>query len=97
MSKVVILKLITGEEALASKTTDNLGMGGSIDYYEKVRVVVRGQDDRGQPTVGLISFIALAPDAKIQINKALIFAELPASASVEKSYLEATTGLVLAK
>jgi hypothetical protein len=86
MSKIVVLKSITGDEIIATKV-------GNENVYEKVRVFRIMPDSQA----GLIPFIMVAPDATISINMALILTEIPAPQNIEKAYLEATTDFVIAR
>lgn len=88
-SKTVIIKTIAGEELIATKQDSN--------QYEKVRVFRMMDDGQGRPQAGLVPFIMVAPDAKMVFNQDLIFCEIDCPSDVEKSYLEATSGLMLAR
>ncbi len=87
MSNIVGLKLITGEEVIATKTDSGL--------YSKPRVL-RMIDEPGRgKQVGLAAYIIMNPDADVPINSALIVSEFSVPAAVEKAYLETVTKIVL--
>jgi hypothetical protein len=83
---VVIIKLLGGEEVIATRIAD---------VYCKARSFNVQQDQSGQPRVGLVPFIMTAPDAQLRLNQALVLAEISAPADIEKSYLQATSGIQL--
>lgn len=89
MSNIVIMKSIIGEEIIAT----SLGDGD----YEKVRVFRMMPDGQGGAKAGLVPFLMTAPDAMIHLNKALIMTEINAPTDIETAYLEATTGLAIAR
>ena len=86
MSQIVLVKLISGEEMIATK---------SNDVYSKAKVFSVGQDNTGKPTVGLVPFIMVHPDWSGHLNSALILVETPAPADVAKSYIQTTTVIQL--
>ena len=88
MSKTVILKLISGEEVLATK---------KFNSYSKLRVVQFISDGKGGSQPALAPFITLAPDAVIDVNMSLVLCEIDCPSEVERSYLSATSGIQIAK
>jgi hypothetical protein len=82
MSKIVVLKLISGEELLAKEESDGT--------YSKVRVFqINGQ------SAGLIPWLLLSPD---QTNVDITFgvmAKINAPLEIEKQYLSATSSIQL--
>ncbi len=87
MSNVVILKLISGEELIATKNDSE---------YSRIRVFQMNYDQTGNVRAGLVPYIIVAPDAVIKdFNKNAIVAEIDAPLEVEKSYREATSGISL--
>lgn len=83
MSNVVIMKMLSGDEVIATKSRDG--------EYSRARVVLEHQ---GQPS--LIPFIQAAPDARFHILSELaVICEVPADEELAKAYLSATSGILL--
>ena len=83
MSKVAIIKMINGEELIA--THNDI----ADTVFEKIRVFHLTQQG-----AGLIPWIMCAPDAKVEIKNG-IAAILDAPADIEKQYLQATSSIQL--
>ena len=85
MSKVVIIKMVNGEELIA--TDASFACPNTV--FEKIRVFHLTQQG-----AGLIPWIMCAPDAKVEIKNG-IAAILDAPADIEKQYLQATSSIQL--
>jgi hypothetical protein len=85
--EVVVLKLVSGEELLASKIDGK---------YSKVRTLQFMQGDDGHPRAGLAPWVYSNPDVEMTINPNTIAAEVPAQYDLEKSYLRSVSGIELA-
>ena len=88
--KVVVLKLLTGEEVIAMVDSND----GKYHKLRALRVHTQGSN-ASAPQAGLVPFFIIAPDAKCVINKNLILTEIDCPPDVEKSYREATSGIAL--
>ena len=88
--KVVVLKILTGEEVIATVDSND------GKYYKLRALQIRAQGTSSTaPQAGLVPFFIISPDAKCVINKSLILTEIDCPPDVEKSYREATSGIAL--
>lgn len=82
MSNIVILKLISGDELLASEESDGT--------FSKIRVFqISGSN------AGLIPWIMLDADAKNVKIEFGVMAKIPAPSEIEKQYIQATSSIQL--
>ena len=83
---IVIIKLISGEEVIATKVGD---------VYSKVKIFQFSQGQDGKPQLGLIPFISIYPEWTGHINTDLVLVETIAPNDIEKPYLQATSSIQL--
>lgn len=79
---IKIIKMINGEELLADQSSENT--------FKKIRVFHLGPEGKG----GLMPWMMLAPDAEVEILSGICAITEP-SMDVEKSYISATSSLIL--
>jgi hypothetical protein len=90
--RIVVLKLITGEEVIA-KQSDEKCQDGHI--FIKPRTFQIVQDQTGNVRAGLIPWIMSDPDAEVLIKDSAIIAMIDATKQIEDSYLQQTSSLDL--
>lgn len=90
MSKVIGLKLVTGEEIIA-KVVSRLG-DGKITIESPMSIQL--MQDKGGVRVGLIPFLHLT-QFRIGINLSAVVAEFEPDAEMQTGYLSQISGIVL--
>jgi len=90
MSKIVIIKMVNGEELIATESPlPEAAWKGDRIRFEKIRVFRVTQQG-----AGLIPWIMCAPDERVEIKDG-IAAILDAPAEIEKQYLQVTSSIQL--
>lgn len=97
MAKIRTLKLVTGEEIIATEVTldPNLVKGTDL-VLEKVRTIQMMPTGPGQVGVGLVPFSPSCIDGKVTLRLSAIVAEIEHNKEMEDAYLQQTSGIQLA-
>lgn len=90
--RIVVLKLVTGEEVIAKQDPEKFN-GGYM--FNKPRTFSVVQDNTGNVRAGLIPWIMSDPDSDVLISDMHIVAMIDAPKSIVDSYLKQTTGIDL--
>lgn len=93
MSKVISHKLITGEEIIATASSN------SIFIVSKVRAIGMQQGPQGQVGVALYPWMLSSGDSQVEINDEHVVASIEEDkipSELVKTYIQQTSGLVMA-
>lgn len=94
MAKVLLMKLVSGEEVIGKEVEEK----DNKIVLSDVRVIVAHPGPNGQMAVGMIPWMVGAPESNIEIDKSRIMGipagEIPKQ--LEDGYLQQTSGIAFA-